>query len=419
MPKITKRFVDGLRPDPTRETQAMDSDLSGFGVRVLPSGVAAYFVRYRKPDGTARRLALGKIGTLTPEEARKLAGQKLAAVAKGADPSGERRAARQAMTIGELCDWYLSAAGRGEILGRRGERIKASTLAMDRSRIQTHVNPLLGRHRANGLTDTDIARLQRDIAAGKTAKDRQGRGGATTGGAGVAARTVRMLGAILEHAKRAKLVKANPARGVRQLAEGAGDRRLSEDEIIALGGAIRSATGRESPVALAAVRFLLLSGFRRMEALSLRWESIDAKGRCIALADTKSGGQVRAVGSAAVAVLEAVRPASDSPWVFPAVRGEGHFVGLPKVLARLYSAASISGASVHTLRHSFASVAADEGFSEMTVAALLGHARRGVTQRYAKVDRAAVLAADAASAKLAGLLEGEATAAEIVPLRRA
>jgi site-specific recombinase XerD len=89
------------------------------------------------------------------------------------------------------------------------------------------------------------------------------------------------------------------------------------------------------------------------------------------------------------------------------------------VLARLYSAASISGASVHTLRHSFASVAADEGFSEMTVAALLGHARRGVTQRYAKVDRAAVLAADAASAKLAGLLEGEATAAEIVPLRRA
>ena len=53
----------------------------------------------------------------------------------------------------------------------------------------------------------------------------------------------------------------------------------------------------------------------------------------------------------------------------------------------------------------------------MTVAALLGHARRGVTQRYAKVDRAAVLAADAVSAKIAGLLDGRATSADVVPLR--
>ena len=139
MPKITKRFVDGLKGGGAQERQAMDSALSGFGLRMKPSGAASYFIRYRTPDGRARRLVLGKVGTLTPDEARKLAGQKLAAVAKGADPSGERRAARQAMTVGELCEWYLKAAGRGEILGRRGERIKASTLARDRSRVETHV----------------------------------------------------------------------------------------------------------------------------------------------------------------------------------------------------------------------------------------------------------------------------------------
>ena len=53
----------------------------------------------------------------------------------------------------------------------------------------------------------------------RPAKERRGRGGATTGGAGAAARTLRMLGAILEHAKRAKLVKVNAVHGVRQLAE--------------------------------------------------------------------------------------------------------------------------------------------------------------------------------------------------------
>jgi hypothetical protein len=53
----------------------------------------------------------------------------------------------------------------------------------------------------------------------------------------------------------------------------------------------------------------------------------------------------------------------------------------------------------------------------MTVAALLGHARRGVTQRYVKVDRAAVLAADTVAAKLAGLLDGIVTTADVVPMR--
>jgi len=149
---------------------------------------------------------------------------------------------------------------------------------------------------------------------------------------------VRMLGAILEHAKRAKLVKANPAHGVRQLAEGASDRRLSEEEISALGEAMRAAAAQgENPVVLSAVRFLLLTGFRRMEALALRWDAVDAKGRCITLTDSKSGGQVRAVGAAALAVLDSLGPDAGASWVFPATRGEGHFVGLPKALDRLYT----------------------------------------------------------------------------------
>jgi len=417
--RITKRALDSLQPDTGKDVQLMDAEVRGFGVRMKPSGTAAYFIRYKLTDGSERRYVLGKVGTITPDEARALAKEKLAEVAKGNDPSAERHGVRQAMTVAEICDWYLSSATTGDILGRRGARIKASTLAMDKSRIETHVKPLVGRRTADGLADTDIARLQRDIAAGKTAKARKGRGGATTGGNGAASRTVRMLGAILEHAKRAKLVTSNPAQGVRLLAEGTNDRRLSEEEIMALGKAMQAAEETENPVALAAVRFLLLTGFRRMEALSLHWGAVDAKGRCISLADSKSGSQIRAVGVAALAVLNAAGEEALSDWVFPASRGTGHLIGLPKVLERLCAAANIAGVSPHTLRHTFASVAADEGFSEMTVAALLGHARRGVTQRYAKVDRAAVLAADAVSTKIANLLVGREAEADVVSLLRA
>ncbi len=60
MPKITKRSVDALQPDPAgRELTLWDSELKGFGVRMMPSGVASYFVFYRTTGGRQRKLVLG------------------------------------------------------------------------------------------------------------------------------------------------------------------------------------------------------------------------------------------------------------------------------------------------------------------------------------------------------------------------
>jgi Arm DNA-binding domain/Phage integrase, N-terminal SAM-like domain len=201
MPKLTKRVVDTIRPDPAgrRDMFAWDSELRGFGVRMKPSGAAAYLIQYRNMEGRTRRLAIGKLGTLTPEEARGLARDKLVEATKGADPSAERHAVKTAMTVAELCELYLTEGAR---------RIKPSTLAMDRSRIERHVQPLIGRRSVRSLTPEDIERVQLDIAAGKTARKRaNGRGGATTGGKGVAARTIGMLGTILELARRRRLMR--------------------------------------------------------------------------------------------------------------------------------------------------------------------------------------------------------------------
>ncbi|QTD57451.1 hypothetical protein [Parasphingorhabdus cellanae] len=57
------------------------------------------------------------------------------------------------------------------------------------------------------------------------------------------------------------------------------------------------------------------------------------------------------------------------------------------------------------MRHSFASVAAELGYSELTIASLLGHASRGVTQRYVHIDKAVLQAAEHVSAQLAEWLE--------------
>jgi integrase len=411
MPKLTKRVVDSIDPDPEgRGVFVWDDALRGFGVRMMPSGAASYLVQYRTAEGRTRRLRIGKVGTLTPDQAREIARDKLVAAAKGADPSAERHAARTAMTVAELCDLYLAEA--------KG-RVKASTLAMDRSRIGRHVKPLLGRRTVRSLTPEDIEKMQLDIAAGKSAQKRpEGRGGATTGGRGVAARTVGMLGTILELARRRRLIDANPARGIARLPEGRQRRFLNLAEIGRLGAKMREAEAEsfENRTGLTAIRFLLLTGLRRNEALALPWEWVDTGARCIRFGDSKSGAQLRPIGGAAVTLLQAL-PREDEPrFVFPADRGDGHFVGLPRVLARMCARAGLAGVTVHVLRHSFAAAAAEMGFSELTIAGLLGHSVPGVTARYAHVpDRALVAAADQVSKRIDRALAGEA-GAEVIEL---
>ena len=414
--KLTKRIVDALKaPEPSkvgvkvRESFVWDRELRGFGVQVMPSGLKSFVILYRNPEGRNRRAVIGRYGLMTVEEARKLAHEKLVAVSKGLDPvAGEAKAAGL-LTVAEVCDWYITQAEAGRILGRRRRPIKASTLTMDRSRIETHIKPLLGRRQVSALKLGDIEGAQADIATGKTSKPRVGsRGGAATGGEGVAARTISTLHAIFEHAVRLGQIEANPAKGVRKLASMPRERRLSRSEIERLGKTMRTAAEEgEHPTGLAAIRFLLLTGFRRMEALGLERAWLDEEEGAIRFPDTKSGAQTRVIGQAAVELL-LDQPKTKSPFFFPADWGDGHFVGVVRVLDRICEKARLADVTPHTLRHTFASLAGDLGFSELTIAALLGHSARGVTQRYIHIDEALRMTADRVASEMADLLDGRA-----------
>ena len=414
MEKLTKRVVESLKPAkvgvPGSDLFVWDRELKGFGVRVSPRGLKSFIVQYRTPSGRHRRTVIGRFGLMTVEQARIDAHERLLAVSKGVDPAEATASDRGTITVGEICDWYLREAGEGRIIGRRNRPIKASTLAMDRSRVETHIRPLIGAKQMRSLRLGDIEGMQADIARGKTAKARVGsRGGATTGGDGVAARTVSTLHAILEHAVRLGLIEANPARGVRRLAGKARERRLSTGEIAALGKAMRElAAEGEHATGLAAIRLLLLTGFRRLEGLGLQRAWFDAEARCIRFPDTKSGGQLRVIGQAACELIKSQAAQKEAPYVFPADWGDGHFIGVVRVLDRICARAELDGVTPHVLRHTFASVAGDLGFSELTIAAMLGHAARGVTQRYVHIDEALRVAADRIAGAIANLLDGRA-----------
>ena len=412
--RLTKRAVDAARPETGRYV-LWDDDLTGFGLRVEPSGRKTFVARYRKGggrNGPIQQETIGRFGTLTPDEARARAKKTLGAAASGGDPVGAKKAARQkGVTVAEVCDWYLDEAVSGRLLGRKGRPIKASTLSTDRNRIDAHVRPLLGAKAVQKLEVKDIEQMQADIAARKTAakppkSGKRKRGGIARGGAGTAGRTLGMLRTIFEHAVRRGMIASNPAKGARKFADGKRKKRLSLDQIQELGNAMRNAGPLgENPTALAAIRLILLTGFRRSEALGIRREWIMPAGG-VDFPDTKSGPQARPIGRAATRLLKSRFDDDGSAWAFPAHHGDGHFVGLPKVLARLCTAAKLTDVTAHTLRHSFASIAAELGYSELVIAGLLGHSAGSVTSGYVHLDAALVTAADRVSAVIAAALDG-------------
>jgi integrase len=408
MPKLTKKIVDALQHEPDRDVFAWDAEVRGFGVRLKPSGTRTFLIQYRNAERRSRRFVIGQYGILTVELARDLARKKLASVIDGGDPAAERRAAREGMTVAEVCDWYLEEAEAGRLLGRNRRPIKPSSVAGDHSRIEQHIRPLIGTRIVSHLKLADIERLQADIATGKTAREkRPGRGGRTAGGAGVAGRAISTLRSLLNHARRLGIIEQSPANGVRVIASNRLKRRLSVGEVRHLGKVMAQMEREgEHPTALAAIRTMLLTGFRRMEVLAMRKAWIEPDDNCVAFPDTKSGAQMRAAGDAAITLLLSQGQRSASSFVFPADWGEGHFIGVVRVLDRVCARAGLEHVTPHVLRHTFASIAASLGFSELTISGLLGHGPRGVTQRYVHLDAALVIAADQVAAEIARLLDG-------------
>src|SRR6202163_1493562 len=102
MPKLTKRTVDALKPLSDRDLVVFDSELSGFGIRVKPSGRKSYLMQYRNAGGRSRRLTIAGHGRLTADEAKDEAKRLLAAAARGQDPAEERHRALRAPTVAQL-----------------------------------------------------------------------------------------------------------------------------------------------------------------------------------------------------------------------------------------------------------------------------------------------------------------------------
>jgi integrase len=325
------------------------------------------------------------------------------------------------MTVSELCDAYIGAAPT-LLISRAGRAKKESTLATDKSRIEAHIKPLLGKQLVGEIAPADIETFLHRVASGDTKKERiKGRGNPPKGGKGTASRTVGLLGAIFTYAVKRKLRADNPVRGVVRFADKKKERRLSADEYKALGtGLAKAAADKMNPYGVAAMRFLALTGWRRGEAVNLKWSDVDAARRTITLGDTKSGRSLRPLATAALDAIKDLPRRAGNPYVFPATKGAGAISNLPRLFDVIRAKSELPDEiTSHVLRHSFASLASDTGLSEATIAGLLGHKLGTITSRYVhSADAVMIRAADTVADSVLALMGDGAEPAQVIPLAR-
>lgn len=166
------------------------------------------------------------------------------------------------------------------------------------------------------------------------------------------------------------------------------------------------------------MRFLALSGWRRGEAVNLKWSNIDVARRTVTLGDTKTGRSIRPLANAALDTIKDLPRRAGNPYVFPATKGEGAISNLPRLFEVVRTKAGLpDDITPHVLRHSVASLASDAGLSEATIAGLLGHKLGTITSRYTHAADAVMLkAADTVADAVLSLMGEMRAPGEVVSI---
>ena len=386
---LSNRTVAALEVD--RDTVFWDRDLTGFGSPGLSvSGGKVYVAqaRERTGDRLPKRVTVGRHGVLNADEARQRAALIIARIKAGEDPVPLPLAARfnGGPTLADLAERYLE--------GHVEARLKPRTQASVRGVLRRHILPALGRLPLEAVERGHVVELHRKLS------DRPV----------TANRAVKVLSHMYRLAEGWGLKPEgfNPCRSVEKYPERSRERFLTDAEFDRLGQALDEAldSSAVSPLAVVAIRLLMLTGCRKSEILTLRWKDVDPEAGELRLADAKSGPRTVQLPPAAVRLLETLPRRNDSPWVFPGGDRDGRLKspwvfpggdrdgrlkgGLDRAWHIVRASADLEDVRLHDLRHSFASRALALGETLPVIGKLLGHHDLETTARYAHLAQDSV-----------------------------
>ncbi|HET6330042.1 MAG TPA: tyrosine-type recombinase/integrase [Holophagaceae bacterium] len=370
--KLTQRTVEALKPEAV-PYYAWDSELKGFGVRVMPSGRKAWVAKYRvKNSSQAGWETIGRCELKKADEARANALEVLAQAASGKNPKAPKV---DRLTVAGLVEKFRKI---------HMPTLAPSTFVQYNRRFEANILPALGKRLVAEITTADIEKLHSGIKAPMTGN-----------------RVLALLSKLFREAERWKIREpfTNPVRDVLRPPEKSRKRFLSTDEIGRLVEALNQLEVEfegvsDSLAGIEALRLLMYTGCRHQEIVRLRWDQVDLERDEIQFRREHKTG--RTTGEKSLPLLPEARKIIErqprllnNPYVFP-----GRKLGKPlcKIHLMWVKARTKAGLDdvpgkdrprIHDLRHTFASVLLEADVSIQVLSKLLGHSKIQTTQVYA------------------------------------
>lgn len=356
MPRLTKQLIDETPFPATGQVFVRDTELRGFALRVTQGHKS--FILEKRIRGRMRRLMLGPYGPLTLDHARKLAAAHIGAIAQGGDPAQVRQDRLHAPTFADLTEQYLERHAPRKRSARDDRGMLTTHLAVFRTRKLTDLNR------------NDVARLHAKI--GETAPYR-------------ANRLVALLRKIFNLARDWGLYSGeNPATRIQMFREESRDRFVQPEELPQLFQAIAE---EADPAVRAVLLTALLTGARRTEVLTMRWEDVSLTRAEWRIPDTKAGRpHLLPLPHALVVRLRSLPRVRGTPYVFPGQNGTGHLENMKRAWDRSRVKAGIHDVRFHDLRRTVGSWLAGSGESLQLIGKVLNHRDVSTTAIYARVN---------------------------------
>lgn len=390
--KLTERSVAAARPATATSRKGapcaklyLDTELRGFGLSVSAGGSKSYLVM-RRVNGKQERHVFGHASELSVAEARAKAEKLLPQMTDGVSLNDQRRKARidakraeaRGVTLRDALTLYegtLRAKGRA-----------ARTIDDYRYLIDKYLADWLDRPLAD-ITRADArkrhAEIPKEIARGKHGRKRAG----DTAGTLTANHVMRSLRAVWNRALREHPeLPVSPTINVDWNRE---NRRTTRIPAAGLKEWYDGVTGSTNHVRRDYLLFTLFTGLRRTNAAEARWEHVDWERKALHVPKPKSQRPFDLpLADFCLDLLrqrkkENAKLAPESPWIFPAARGDGHIVeariesGGARKKAKARGAKRAPAAPTYTphdLRRTFISVAESLGISREARQLLVNHA---------------------------------------------
>jgi integrase len=360
--KLTKKAIDAFKYEGDGKSRDIrwDTEMTGLGLRLYPSGRKAFVLSYRA-SGRKRLMTLGNFGVLTLEQARTRAKKHLVAVEDGKDPLEERRQAPQGRTFGELIDAYVEDHAK----------VHKKTWLDDKQRLERHIPAAWKSRRADAITRYEVVELHREI------------GRQTPYEANRLQEILRKMFSLAQAWHFIDEGAPNPAQGITRFREHKRKRWLKPEELPAL---VKAIDAEANVYVRAALWLYLLSGVRKTELVTAKWTQVDWNRGLLALPETKSGEEQDVVLNApALAILQSIPKVEGNPYIFVGAKPGEPLTNIDRYWRQIRQEAGIEDVRLHDLRRTTGSWLSQAGVELNTIKEALRHASLSTTLTYARL----------------------------------